>query len=79
MCAHGDSEWMSARAQGLAPRTPQTSLLWLCSGGVWGRDEDLLKLQTMCISVCVQVSVCFVLVCAFNLLQRLDLYITQSA
>lgn len=47
---------------------PQTSLLWLCSGEVWGRDKDLLKLQTMCISasvsfyVCMYVCVCFVLV-----------------
>lgn len=32
------TRWISARAQGLAERMLQTSLLWLCSGEVWGRD-----------------------------------------
>lgn len=53
---------------------PQTSLLWLCSGEVWGRDKDLLKLQTMCISASVSFYVCMCLFCVSTLVYPLTFY-----
>lgn len=48
-----ESQWIFARAEGLAERTSQTSSLWLQS---LGRDKDLLKLQTICTSLALLVT-----------------------